>query len=209
MKKREVLPNIYLVEFPTSEEAAKTFMRFQEHYESPKFRNKIFTVEQYKKWYVSYTKRPKFSYYQDWSGFNIPSYVLLPFYSGAFKGLTKRERQFLDLFRNCTGQYYIIGIQKGNKRTLKHELMHRLYYTNTSYRSRVDEILKLGPTAIKDVEKYIKNLGYHNEVLRDEVHAYLATCGEDLEAIGINMSMFERWIKMLNDNFRKHSKEKK
>ena len=205
MRKKQILPNVYLVEFPTTQDAAMTFMRFQEHYESPKFRNKIFTTEEYKKWYASYTKRP-FSYYNDWSGFNIPSYVLLPFYSGAFKCLTTTEKNLLDLFRKCTGQFYILGVRKGDKRSLKHELMHSLYYTNSDYRRNVDAILKLGPTAIKDVERYIKGLGYHDEVLMDEAHAYLVTCGDQLKKFGINMSMFKRWIKLLDNNYRKYVK---
>ncbi len=38
-------PQIFLLSFPTQEYLAKTFLRFQEHYESPEFRGKIFSLE--------------------------------------------------------------------------------------------------------------------------------------------------------------------
>lgn len=205
MKKKQVLPNIYLVEFDTTQEAAMTFMRFQEHYKSPKFRNKIFTREEYIKWYQSYTNKPNFTYYQDWSGFNIPSYVLLPFFSGAFSGLTHRERTFLNLFRKCTGQYYIIGCKKGSKVTLKHELMHGLYYTNNKYRRVVDKVLD-DSHATFIMSSYLTKLGYHNEVLRDETHAYLVTCKDHLKKAKINIDLYKAYIKILNENYRRYSK---
>jgi hypothetical protein len=205
MKKKQVLPNIYLVEFDTTQEAAMTFMRFQEHYESPKFRNKIFTREEYIKWYQRYTNKPNFTYYQDWTGFNIPSYVLLPFFSGGFTDFTRREREFLSLFKKCTGQYYIIGIKKGQSNTLKHELMHALYYTNPKYRQSVERILDSGPSLLP-ISIYIKNLGYHNEVLRDETHAYLVTCQDNLKKAAINFDIYKPIIKLLNTNYKKYSK---
>lgn len=205
MKKKQILPNVYLVEFPTTIEAAMTFMRFQEHYESPKYRNKIFSRDEYIEWYQTYTNKPSFTYYQDWAGFNIPSYVLLPFFSGAFSGFTTREREFLKLFKECTGQYYIIGIKKGEARTLKHELMHALYYTNPKYRQSVERILDSGP-GLLPISVYIKNLGYHDEVLRDETHAYLVTCQDNLKKASINFDAYKPIIKALDANYKKYSK---
>jgi hypothetical protein len=205
MKKKQVLPNVYLVEFPTTIEAAMTFMRFQEHYESPKYRNKIFTREEYMEWYQTYNNKPNFTYYQDWSGFNIPSYVLLPFFSGAFKGFTRREKEFMNLFRNCTGQYYIIGIKKGSKVTLKHELMHALYYTNPKYRQSVERILDSGPN-LTPIATRLKVLGYHPEVIRDETHAYLLTCQDEIKKVVINFPKYKAMIKALDANYKKYSK---
>lgn len=181
-----------------------TFMRFQEHYESPKFRNKIFSRDEYIKWYQDYTNSFSFTYYSDWTGFNIPGYVLLPFFSGAFTELTNREREFLNLFRKCTGQYYIIGCKKGNRLTLKHELMHALYYNNSLYRMEVDKILT-EVNCLFQINVYLKNKGYHNQVIRDESHAYLLTCQKQLKEAGINLTPDKYNIELLNNNFKKYS----
>lgn len=180
-------------------------MRFQEHYESPKFRNKIFSRDEYREWYIEYTNKLSFTYYSDWSGFNIPSYVLLPFFSGAFTELTNREREFLQLFKNCTGQYYIIGCKKGNKLTLKHELMHALYYTNNLYRNNVNQILTESEL-VPIIKPYLIKLGYHKEVIIDEVHAYLVTCKEKLTEANINVDQYKHYIKLLDKNYKKYSK---
>jgi len=55
-------------------------LRFEEYYESPRFKGRIFTFDEYRKWYVKNSPKGKktgrFTYYSDWSGFNIPSYAL-------------------------------------------------------------------------------------------------------------------------------------
>ena len=71
---------IYHVSFPNQYLLAATFLRFQEHYESPKFRGRIFDWEEFMDWYAE--QKGKFSYLQDWSGFNLPSPVFEPFRSG-------------------------------------------------------------------------------------------------------------------------------
>lgn len=40
-----ISPKIILMLFPSVRQVAKTMLRFAEHYESPKFRGKIFTLE--------------------------------------------------------------------------------------------------------------------------------------------------------------------
>src|SRR3989344_6116167 len=96
--------NVYLVVAPSQYQLAATFMRFQEHYESPYFRKKIFSVEEYMDWYAR--KRGNFTYYKDWSGFNIPSWVLAPFYEGKFDPLLEKERVFLKLFSGIQDKFY-------------------------------------------------------------------------------------------------------
>ena len=61
INKRKIGNNIYLLMFENQFELCSTMLRFQEYYESPKFKNKIFTLEEYKKWYSKGNK--KFTYY--------------------------------------------------------------------------------------------------------------------------------------------------
>ncbi|HVY01919.1 MAG TPA: hypothetical protein VHA12_04110, partial [Candidatus Nanoarchaeia archaeon] len=102
MKLREIYPNIFHIQFSTRLLLTSTFLRFQEHYESPKFRGKIFSLEEYKKWYISNSPKGKetgkFTYYEDWSGFNIPGHVLEPFFQGKFDPLSLEEQHFIKLF---------------------------------------------------------------------------------------------------------------
>ena len=42
-----------------------TFLRFQEYYESPKFRNLGFSLEEFQDWYVTTRDHGEFSYYSD------------------------------------------------------------------------------------------------------------------------------------------------
>lgn len=199
MKKREVAPNVFLIEFPTSQEAAMTFLRFQEHYESPKFKNKIFTLAEYIKWYTKRTKRP-FSYYEDWSGFNIPSCVLMPFYQGRFSGLTQNELRLLELFEKEVGQYYVIGCAKGKSDTLRHEIMHGVYYTNPQYRMEVDRILY--GVNCKKIHQILIDYGYHKDVLQDETHAYLVTCQAALGEY-VDLKKYKDVIRKLKRNYDK------
>lgn len=67
----EVEKDIYVLTFKNPREMAYTFLRFQEYYESPEFQGEIFTIKQYRRWYVGQSKTKNFSYYKDWGGFNM------------------------------------------------------------------------------------------------------------------------------------------
>lgn len=82
--KKKITDKINLLVFENQKELASTFVRFQEHYESPEFAGKTFSLEEFKEWYIKNSEKGRetgeFTYYEDWSGFNIPSYVMRPFY---------------------------------------------------------------------------------------------------------------------------------
>lgn len=164
----------------SQEELGLTFMRFQEYYESPNpdFKGKIFTQGQLRKWYSeSYGTN---TYHHDWTGFNIPSSVLTPFKDGLFDPLTDQENHLLELFRYRNDNFYIIGAQ--NAATLRHELSHALYASNEKYRNEINRFLKHNRQKIKKASKYILDKGYCEEVLFDELQAYI-TDNEDNELI--------------------------
>lgn len=164
--------NIFLAEAPTQHVLASTFLRFQEYYESPKFRGKFFSLEEFMDWYAE--ECGNFSYYQDWGGFNIPSSILKPFRVGKFDPLSTKENLFLKLFEKIQEPFYIIGVVKPfDLTTLKHEFVHGLFYTDEAYRDRVlSEIKTLN---IRIFEKALKNAGYHPAVHKDETNAYATT----------------------------------
>jgi hypothetical protein len=178
VKVREVVPDVFHLQFPTQHLMTATFMRFQEHYESPEYAGKVFTHKEFARWYAKdFGEKGRFTYMDDWAGFNIPSKVLDRFRAGDFDPLKRKEKDFLALFAGRTKPFYVIGTYgaDGDPETLRHEIAHGLYSTRPDYRARALEILKT--VALKPVFALIEKLGYHRRSWLDEAHAYL---GDDL-----------------------------
>lgn len=197
-----VAENIFHLNFPTQHLLAATFLRFQEHYESPKYRGKVFTWEEFMDWYAA--DRGKFSYFEDWAGFNIPSHVLRSFYRGLFDPLTLKEKALLEVFRAVEGRFYIIGTYgEQNEDTLRHEIAHGLFYRDAAYRRQVQEILKTVDLA--PIFKVLVKMGYGTAVLEDEAHAYL---GDDLDVLagqGIDVAPYRSAHEALLSLYRAHA----
>jgi hypothetical protein len=176
LKVKQQKYNSVWVSADSQEELTITFMRFSEFYESPNssFKNNIFTIGQLKNWYsLTYGAD---TYHKDWTGFNIPSSVLIPFKQGLFDPLIEEERSFLDLFKYRYDNFYIIGAQ--NDSVLRHELAHALYASSIKYRNSIDTYILKHKSDLKKTSKYIIDKGYCKEVLNDELQAYI-TDNED------------------------------
>jgi len=179
INKKRFRKNIYIVQFDTQKNMAETFLRFQEHYESPKFMGQIFTHHEFEKWYTKI--KGKFSYYEDWDGFNIPSSALNPFKKGKFNPLTKNEKKLLTLFKNIKGDFYIIAYHGGGHHLLGHELAHALFYTNKEYKKKVLKILK--KYNLKKIKKELSSAGgYEKHVIEDEIQAYAVSLSYELKS---------------------------
>jgi hypothetical protein len=155
----------------SQEELGRTFIRFQEFYESPNpdFRGKIFTLGAVRQWYS--VKYGADTYHHDWTGFNFPSRVLLPFKQGLFDPLTSEEIELLNLFKYRHDNFYIMGAQ--NNATLRHELSHALYDSNEKYRNEIDSYIKKNKRGLAKTRQYILDKGYAEEVINDELQAYI------------------------------------
>lgn len=155
----------------SQKELGETFIRFQEHYESPNpnFRNQIFTLGSIKHWYsLEYGSD---SYSETWVGFNFPSSVLSPFRQGLFDPLTEEEKILLELLKYRKDDFYIIGAQ--DKSTLRHELSHAMYGYSSKYKNEIDNFIESNKYKFNKVKKYILNKGYTKEVINDEIQAYV------------------------------------
>lgn len=191
-----------LIQFTFSDQEllAKTFLRFQEYYESPNFRNKVFNLDEFKAWYAK--EYGEFTYYSDWSGFNIPSYILDPFRNGDFNPLSTEEQALLNLLETDTGKFYIIGTSdEADAEVIEHEKRHALFYSNDLYKSEVVDFLKDKNT--NNVKDHLLKIGYHESVLVDEVNAYLSVDKDYLQEKGVEFD--ESLIQPLNSLYRKHS----
>jgi hypothetical protein len=160
---------ILLLRFATQYELAATFLRVQEHYESSRFSGRIFSLEQFMDWYAA--RFGRFTYYEDWSGFNVPSTALQPFYEGKFDPLLEKEKRLLRLFRRERASFYVIGVAKKSKQEFLHELAHALFFTDAAYRQAVRAAIRGYDTSA--LKRQLSRLGYARHVLVDEVHAYL------------------------------------
>jgi hypothetical protein len=165
--RQRIAAGVFLLRFETQYELAATFLRVQEHYESRRFRNRVFSLEQYMDWYAK--EFGAFTYYEDWSGFNVPSTALEPFQRGEFDPLSMKEQRLLRLFRDARAPFYVIGIAADAD--LKHEIAHALYFTRTAYRKAVRAAMREHDTSA--MARRLSTMGYHRRVLPDEVHAYL------------------------------------
>lgn len=196
--KQRVGPGIYLLRFKTRYELTSTFLRVQEHYESPEFHGRVFSLEQYMDWYAE--QNGNFTYYQDWSGFNVPSTAFAPFYSGAFDPLTRKEKRLLRLFAGLRSRFYVIGIYEGRGDSLTHELAHALFFTDADYRKQVREAMRSYDT--RKLERQIAKAGYAQHVIEDETQAYLIAPSDELGAASKPLLPLRRKLRAL---FREHA----
>lgn len=165
-KVKEVKPNVFLLRFRSRKEMTSTLHRFQEFYESAKYRNKLFTLKEFFDYNCSQNEG-KFKYHTYVDGINFPSSILKSF--KFMPALTTKEKQVLSLFENKT--CYIIAVVGNDKDTLRHEMCHAFYFLNKSYKHQVQKILKNSNlTIFKD---FMKSIDYHKSVHLDEAHAFL------------------------------------
>jgi hypothetical protein len=177
--KTKLSEGIFFVRFATQYELASTFLRFQEHFESSRFSGRTFSLETFMDWYAS--KFGAFSYFEDWTGFNIPSTALDPFLKGEFDPLLEKEDRFLRLFEEEKRPFYIIGISNASSQgDLVHELAHAMFFCDARYRSAVLAAMRAFKTSA--VERELRALGYARRVIKDEVHAYLISGDDSVRA---------------------------
>lgn len=201
----EVHKNIFWIEFASRRDLSSTFLRFQEYYESPEFVGKTFTLEEFKKWY---SPDEEFTYYDDWDGFNIPSWVLEPFINGKFHPLSEEETCFINTFKHKEGDFYIIGTHGRDADALEHEIAHGLFFTEKEYKKKalkiLDECLQL--ETLKKI-KDVLAVDYAETSLVDEVHAYLLDSLEWLEDKGLTGEDIDFASSKIKDLFRSYYKK--
>ncbi len=191
---REILPHVYRLHFHSSYDLAMHFLRFQEYYESPRYYKQIFSLVDYMEWYSKEHGHGKFTYADDWSGFNVPSWALRDVRWADIPDPNKYDRLMFSLVDwveqvEHPKEYYFIGTSDEGHREgetaddiLDHEVAHALYTVNSQYRKNVNRLLGDwdGPGGHKGEEldsarTVLRSMGYHETTVEDEIHAYCAT----------------------------------
>jgi len=209
----QMSPSIFVVEMDNAEDLAHTFLRVQEFYESENddFREGVFTIEEYKKWYCTQSYDGTFSYAKDWVGFNIHSSVIERCYACS-REFTKDDIFFLSICASIKNQigdngYYLCGIKTCDKETLDHELAHALFSTNLEYRQvMIDAVLAIDRLNLDVIFTTLQDEGYSFSVVIDETQAHLSTglvnIPETEYLLGLRKqfsSIFNKFIKELGD----------
>jgi hypothetical protein len=185
-------PKIYALVIKDDKLRARVFMRYQEFYESDSdsFRGKGFKWQDYTKFYKEKTKKDYLSYHEDWAGYNIPC-------DSIESCITKiPDINFYDLImfsvvdtiKSIVGDdnYYLIGIDQSDgddPSLIFHEVAHGLWFSSPIYkRKQYNNIERMNPNVRDSVAKKITGMGYGENVVDDEIQAYLST------GVGDNMT---------------------
>jgi hypothetical protein len=183
-----VTNRIYLFLFNDSYDMCMHFLRYQETYESPKFRNQKFTILEFMAWYAKNYGKGVFTYTGDWGGFNIPSNVIWKVHASKIDDYNAYDAAMIAAYNKISSithlepdgvahdTFYVLGVTKQDADLLSHELAHGLYATTAAYREAMTSCQKDLPTSVKnDVFDYLKDIGYCDDVLDDELQAYFST----------------------------------
>lgn len=181
----EMFPRIFAVVIQDDRLRARVFMRYQEFYESDSdtFRGKGFKWVDFVNYYKKKTKNDIFTYHKDWAGYNIPCDSIescmrvisdINFYDLIMFSI-------VDTIRDSVGSndFYLIGIDQTNGEDvslINHEMAHGLWYADKKYKSeQKNNILNLEPHIKDSLENKVKKMGYGENVVDDEIQAYLST----------------------------------
>lgn len=199
MKVKIYNDNIVHLMFSSQKELTMTMCRPQEYYEcnSTKLRGKVFTFEEFIDHYVR--DDGYFDYFNFWSGFNIPGYVLEEFFSRFTP--TDREKELRKVTRKFKNKmYYVIAAISEDKRTIRHELVHAYYYLDPVYKQNVDVIIRhMRKNVRTSMTKELKSWGYASHVMNDEINAYITTSTHKYLTEDMDLSLSKEDMKPFTD----------
>lgn len=181
----EMYPRVFAVVIKDDYLRSRVFLRYQEFYESDSdsFRGQGFKWKDFVNYYKNKTQNEIFTYHEDWSGYNIPCDSI----ESCMKLIP--DLNFFDLIMYCivdtikeivgSDKFYLIGIDQStgdDPHLIYHEMAHALWFSDPSYKSRMSSLIsKMDPNIKQKMLNKISNSGYGNNVLYDELQAYMAT----------------------------------
>ena len=184
MKLERLSDRILFVRFKNEEEMVKTIIRIAEYYENmKKFDTDQPTFSQFIRWYKA-NKEPKTPYASYFYGINLTGNEIKYFVRAypKSKQLVK-EREFIDAVKMGLGlrslketHKYSIIMCPASKRSsvFKHELAHAIYYMNTVYRDKVDDMIsKINKHDLDKMREYLLTQEYNKSILDQEINSRL------------------------------------
>jgi hypothetical protein len=186
---KEILPQIFALKIEDGYQRAMLFLRSQEYYESafPQIRGHHFDIFEFMETYRNWKGLDYFSYPEDWGGFNVPGVLIeecIGHVLDPANGMsaTPYDRIMGDIVKDIRGligpdaKFYLLGVDSFESRTMNHELAHGLYHVNEEYKAKTEGLVSELPEKItREMEGILLGMGYCQEVITDEIQAYMAT----------------------------------
>jgi len=180
-KAKKPIKNCLLLEFNTQKDLALAFCRVEEYYEgNPKVNGKYLSFVDFIDAFM--TDDGKLDYFHYWTGFNIPGNIYMEWSQKNMSDKTYWELALADAVTkklDLEKPFYIIGGKKGDMNVIDHEIAHALYYMNPDYMCEMEELnyefYKSYRMQFSKLVKKLKKMGYGNNVVRDEIQAYMST----------------------------------
>ena len=169
-------PLMQVLVYPTQYQLMYSLGRFQEFYENPELRDKVFSREDLQEWQPDY--------YVRWNGCNFPWKVVAEFNRLRFVP-DAHEQEFL---RIVLPLRYVVGVHLGMGEemagTMRHERMHAYYASDGDYRNRLQGLADKETAISTRVFEALLKRGYGHNVLLDEYQAW-AVNGEWEKELGM------------------------
>ena len=216
-KSSQPIKNCLLLEFKTQKELALAFCRVEEYYEGQTKLNGNYTsfVD-----FIDFFMKDDgtIEYFNYWSGFNIPGDIFIEWHQKNMSDITKWEfalayevQRKLDLSK----PFYVIGGKKGDMNVIDHEIAHALYYMNTEYKDLMDaanyQFYKNLRMQYSKMVKKLKKMGYGDNVIKDEVQAYMSTSTkkELVETFGLDFNKIKGFRNLYRKVLSRYNTSKK
>lgn len=178
-----VLPGVVHLSFPNRKEMTLSLCRAQEFYEASdeRLRGRHFTWEAFVDAFTD--DEGKISYFSFWSGFNFPGTSYSKFLDAFKLDLSDRETRVMEAVTSSVdmnGSFYVIGTLAGAEDTFRHETLHALYHVDDAYRTEATGlVLNMDHGVRTRMREGLARLGYGDNVIYDEIQAYLGSGGTE------------------------------
>lgn len=215
----ELAPGLIHLDFLTKIQMNKALMRPQEFAENPKLKGVVASSRRIQRYYKSFFGNGRWDYHKAILGCNIPGHCFDYLKDGRAKP-TASEQEVLDLLAPYEGKFYVIASADSDHKAntndaLEHEIAHGTFYLDEEYREVVISEIVSNPH-YKKLWNAVKRMGYHDDVVIDEINAYIVTDTiPDLRYRFRNMSEEELksietfYRARLTQLFEEHRKDKK
>ena len=209
---KQELSGIYSLTYIDNYDLCMSLVRLQEFYESPAFKGRYFTFEEYMDYWSRDFGHGVFDYPVVWGGFNIPGNIVLKWFQWFGCNMRPRELELFEVILMNIPLYdfkksYFIFVAKDSKDlegTLRHEIAHGMYSLVDEYKTACDKLLKNVAKKPYDIAvKQLIKMGYDDEMIMDELQAYWSTTEElsihkSLKVRSTFKTNYEIWREKLN-----------
>ena len=216
-KTKKPIKNCLLLEFNTQKDLALAFCRVEEYYEgNPKVNGNYLSFVEFIDAFM--TDDGKLDYFHYWTGFNIPGNIFIEWSQKNMSEKTYWENALAYAVHsklNLEKPFYVIGGVKGDIEVIDHEIAHALYYMNPEYKDMMDtanyQFYKNLRGEYSKMVKALKKMGYGDNVIKDEVQAYMSTSGkkELVEKFGLDFTKIQGFRKLYRKVLSRYNTSKK